>query len=157
MPESGARSAGGCYPAGASEPTYLRMLSSASAEPSDLTATVIRTGSDGHLRFDPAHREALLDAFEHGAAEAERLSRIAFPAMGLPATSRELAPMRKADPRKESVALLLRKRTAVANGWIAERLAMGHASTVSRVAKDESASSTTLLKLEHALRSDEDS
>ena len=65
--------------------------------------------------------------------------------------------MRKADPRKAAVAILLRKRTAVANGWIAERLAMGHASTVSRLAKDEYAYSPTLRKLERAVRDDEGS
>jgi REP element-mobilizing transposase RayT len=89
---------------------------------------------------------------EHGAAEAERLLRVALPALELPASTEELAKLRKADPRKAAIAILLRKRTAVATGWIAERLAMGHASTVSRVAKDESAYSPTLRKLERAVR-----
>ena len=87
---------------------------------------------------------------EHGVAEAERLLRVALPALELPASTEELATLRKADPRKAALSILLRKRTAVATGWIAERLAMGHASTVSRVAKDESAYSPTLRKLERA-------
>jgi REP element-mobilizing transposase RayT len=91
---------------------------------------------------------------EHGAAEAERLLLKALPALELPTTTKELALMRKADPRKAAVAILLRKRTAVANGWIAERLAMGHASTLSRLAKDESSYSPTLRKLERAVRDD---
>ena len=91
---------------------------------------------------------------EHGAAEAERLLLKALPALQLPSTTKELALFRKSDPRKASVAILLRKRTAVASGWIAERLAMGHASTVSRLAKDESAYSPALRKLERAVRDD---
>jgi putative transposase len=91
---------------------------------------------------------------EHGAAEAERLLLMALPALELPTITRELALLRKSDPRKAAVAILLRNRTAVANGWIAERLAMGHASTVSRLAKDESAHSPTLRKLERAVRDD---
>jgi hypothetical protein len=52
------------------------MLSSASApDPSGLSASVIRTGSDGRLRFDPAHREALLDAFERGGSSAMAFAR----------------------------------------------------------------------------------
>ena len=62
--------------------------------------------------------------------------------------------LRKSDPRKAAVAILLRKRIAVANGWIAERLAMGHASTVSRLAKDEFANSQALQNLERAVRDD---
>ena len=52
------------------------MLSSPSAPaPSDPSATVIRAGSDGRLRFDPAHREALLDAFERGGTSAMAFAR----------------------------------------------------------------------------------
>jgi hypothetical protein len=91
---------------------------------------------------------------EHGVAEAERLLLKALPALGLPVSAEELATLRKADPRKAAIVILLRKRTAVANGWIAERLAMGHASTVSRLAKEESALSPMLRKLEHVIRAD---
>lgn len=91
---------------------------------------------------------------EHGVAGAERLLRVALPALELPASTEELATLRKADPRKAAVVILLRKRTAVSNGWIAERLAMGHASTVSRLAKAESAHSQMLRKLERVIRAD---
>jgi hypothetical protein len=89
---------------------------------------------------------------EHGVAEAERLLRAALPALDLPTASGELAMLKKADPRKAALAILLRKRTAVATGWIAERLAMGHASTVSRLAKDEASHAAMLRKLERAVR-----
>jgi hypothetical protein len=36
---------------------------------------VIRAGSNGRLRFDPAHREALLDAFERGGTSAMAFAR----------------------------------------------------------------------------------
>lgn len=89
---------------------------------------------------------------EHGAAEAEWLLLMALPALGLPTSTKELVLLSKSAPRKAAVGTLLRKRTAAANGWIAERLAMGHESTVSRLAKDESAQSPTLRKLERAVR-----
>ena len=41
--------------------------------------------------------------------------------------------MRKEDPAKVLVAALLRKRTAVTNDWIAERLSMGQHGSVSRL------------------------
>jgi putative transposase len=85
---------------------------------------------------------------EHGLFEAERLLGIALPILGLPATPPELGKSSKSEPRKAAVALLLRNRTAVSNGWIAERLAMGHASTVSRIAKEKPQYATTLKKLE---------
>ena len=50
------------------------MLSSSSA-PDPSAAPVIRAGSDGRLRFDPAHREALLDAFERGGTSAMAFAR----------------------------------------------------------------------------------
>ena len=50
------------------------MVSSSSA-PDPSTAPVIRAGSDGRLRFDPAHREALLDAFERGGTSAMAFAR----------------------------------------------------------------------------------
>lgn len=88
---------------------------------------------------------------EHGVADAERLLRQALPASGLPTEPKELAALRKSDPRKAVVAILLRKRTAVSTGWIAERLAMGHASTVSRLAKDEASRGPLFRKLEQII------
>lgn len=49
--------------------------------------------------------------------------------------------MRKGDRAKVLLAALLRKQTAVGNGWIAARLGMGHHGSVSRLvvaaSKDE--------------------
>lgn len=44
----------------------------------------------------------------------------------------ELAELRKGDERKAMLAAVLRRRTAVATQWIAQRLAMGHPGSVSR-------------------------
>lgn len=41
--------------------------------------------------------------------------------------------MRKSDEKKVLLAALLRRRTAVGVNWIAERLAMGHPGSVSRL------------------------
>jgi putative transposase len=85
---------------------------------------------------------------EHGTGEAERLLALVLPALGLPWKLEELAALKKADPRKAAASILLRRRTTVSNGWIAERLAMGHASTLSRLAREEASHAATLRKLE---------
>lgn len=69
----------------------------------------------------------------HGEAEAERLASGALAAMGLPHDRKALKRMRKGEPGKVLVAALLREHTAVGNPWIAERLAMGHPASVSRL------------------------
>ena len=151
---------------------YVAWLEARAAEGGKITPEATKTRKQGWHLGPETFRDKLLGLLdgsrkirlkgsqtggpllEHGEAEAERLLLTALPALELPTTTRELASTRKADPRKAAVAILLRKRTAVANGWIAERLAMGHASTVSRLAKDESAYSATLQKLERAVRDD---
>jgi hypothetical protein len=40
--------------------------------------------------------------------------------------------LRKTDPRKVQLAILLRTHTSVSNAWIAEHLEMGHPGSVSR-------------------------
>lgn len=154
---------------------YVAWLEARAAEGGQITAEATKALKQGWSLGPETFRDKLLGLLdgsrtirlkgsqageplrEHGTGEAERLLLIALPALGLPTTSGELASMRKADPRKAALAILLRKRTAVANGWIAERLAMGHASTVSRLIKDESTYSPTLRKLEHAFRDNENS
>jgi len=69
----------------------------------------------------------------HGEAEAERLADEAMAKLGLPADPKELAKIRKGDGRKVLVACLLRQRTTASNPWIAQRLAMGHSGSVSRL------------------------
>ena len=38
--------------------------------------------------------------------------------------------MRKSDPRKQVIAWLLKEKTSASNGWIADRLWMGHYTAV---------------------------
>ena len=72
-------------------------------------------------------------ASAHGEGEAERLISVLGRVLELPTERRELARLRKGDERKVSLAAVLRKRTAVGVNWIAERLAMGHPGSVSRM------------------------
>lgn len=65
--------------------------------------------------------------------EAKRLVREGLPHLGLPEPKAKLAALRKGDPRKVWLAMLLRTRTVASNAWIAERLAMGEAASVSRL------------------------
>ena len=44
-----------------------------------------------------------------------------------------LARLRKGAPEKVLIAVLLRERTSVSKGWIAQRLAMGYTGAVSRL------------------------
>jgi putative transposase len=66
-------------------------------------------------------------------AEAERLVVEALAALGISSERKDLEGMRKGDQVKVLVAALLRRKTAVGNGWIAERLSMGHHGSVSRL------------------------
>jgi len=72
-------------------------------------------------------------ASAHGKGEAERLVRMLGRVLELPTERRELERLRKGDERKVLLAAVLRKRTAVGVNWIAERLAMGHPGSVSRM------------------------
>ena len=73
---------------------------------------------------------------DHGEAEAERLVGSALQLLGIADDRSELSRLKKGDPRKVIVAMLLRKRTTVGNAWIAERLEMGHSSSVSRTVSE---------------------
>jgi REP element-mobilizing transposase RayT len=72
-------------------------------------------------------------ARERGEKEAARLVAEGLRALGLPAGKEGLAKLKKSDPLKVRLAMVLRARTSVSNAWIAERLAMGHPGAVSRV------------------------
>jgi putative transposase len=74
--------------------------------------------------------EALRD---HGKREAERIVRRSLKSLRLAPATAALAKFPKSDPRKAALATLLRERTSVGNSWIADRLAMGHPGTVSRM------------------------
>ncbi len=69
----------------------------------------------------------------HGKAEAERLAVEALSALGISSDRKDLEGMRKGDGAKVLVAALLKKKTAMGNSWIAERLGMGHHGSVSRL------------------------
>jgi hypothetical protein len=53
--------------------------------------------------------------------------------LGLPLDRKEWEGLRKSDPRKVKLAVLLRAHTTVSNEWIADKLAMGHPGGVSRL------------------------
>jgi putative transposase len=69
----------------------------------------------------------------HGKAEAERLVVEGLAALGILSARKDLEGMRKGDGAKVMIAALLRSKTSVGNGWIAERLCMGHPGSVSRL------------------------
>lgn len=68
----------------------------------------------------------------HDEAEAERLIVAGLERLAL--GEEELARLRKSDPRKMALAGLVRRKTAVSNRWLAQRLHLGHVSQASRVA-----------------------
>ena len=68
----------------------------------------------------------------HHQGEAERILSILAGELGLPETRNELMNLKKSDPRKVICAALVKRRTAVSNDWIAERLAMGHPAAMSQ-------------------------
>ena len=66
----------------------------------------------------------------HDEKEAVRLIENGLKALKL--TRQQLATLPKGDPRKIAVALVVKKRTVMTNGWIAGQLNMGAPSRVSR-------------------------
>jgi hypothetical protein len=70
---------------------------------------------------------------DRGVKEAGRLLSEGARELGLPLDRREWEGLRKSDPRKAKLAVLLRARTTVSNEWIADKLAMGHPGGVSRL------------------------
>jgi len=72
-------------------------------------------------------------ARSHDEAGAEELAIRALTAVGLPSDTGALAELRKGEGRKILVAALLRKHTSAGNRWLAQRLAMGHTGSVSRL------------------------
>jgi hypothetical protein len=65
-----------------------------------------------------------------GGREALRLLEAGWRKLGLPA---EAAVLKKSDRRKVILAMAIREKTSVDNRWIADRLAMGHPTSVSRL------------------------
>ena len=101
----------------------------------------------GSRRADGAERD-------RGEKEALRIVKEGGPYLGLPLGERELAGLKKSDPRKMQLALLLRTHTTVSNVWIASKLAMGHPGSVSRSVAEARANKemgNSLKKLENLL------
>jgi hypothetical protein len=74
---------------------------------------------------------------DHGRDAAERLCVAGLAALGL--TEEMLSGLPKGDRRKLALARLIRRQTAVANAWIAERLHLGHVSRVGHSTRDAGA------------------
>jgi len=69
---------------------------------------------------------------DHGNAEAERLTQLAQKELEIG----DWTEWKKGDWRKGLVAVLIRQRSLVDNGWLAERLAMGSRPAVSRMMRE---------------------
>ncbi len=91
-----------------------------------------------------ARRRAAGVERDHGESEALRLVREGSRLLGLPPDLSGLRALRKTDPRKVQLAILLRTHTSVSNAWIAEHLAMGHPGSVSRSVSAGRATKETL-------------
>jgi REP element-mobilizing transposase RayT len=70
----------------------------------------------------------------HDQAEAERIVRMVARDWGMPTARKALAGRGAYRDEKALLAWLLRKLTSVSRGWVAERLSMGHPTSVSRAA-----------------------
>jgi hypothetical protein len=67
---------------------------------------------------------------EHDANEAGRLLRAGMSCFQV--SESDLGRLKRSDSRKLAIARLIRGRTSVSNQWIAEKLSLGHVSSVSR-------------------------
>lgn len=127
---------------------YVDWLEARAANGGEIDAEAMKALKRGWYLGEPGFRDRLLGRLErkpgkrsrageplkqHGEAEAERLVVQALGVLGLPAAAAELAGLRKGDPAKVRVAVLVRNATTASNEWIARRLAMGHPGSVSRL------------------------
>ena len=71
----------------------------------------------------------------HDEAQAERISKAGLAAMKMPIAASELTGRAKWPLEKGAIAAVIRERTGVSNRWIADRLGMGHESSVTRAVK----------------------
>ncbi len=71
----------------------------------------------------------------HGEAQAERIAKAGLAALKMPVAVSELRGRAKWELEKGGIAAVIRERTGVSNRWIAERLGMGHESSVTREVK----------------------
>lgn len=73
---------------------------------------------------------------KHTQHEAENIIKRCAEAWGIPPSKKAMQNLKKADENKIKIAVILRRKTDVTNEWIADRLAMGDASRVSRLTGD---------------------
>ncbi len=83
-------------------------------------------------RSGSSHSGGESAARDLGFAAAERIIARVAAEIGLPESAAELAVLPKGEPRKVICAALVKARTAVPNGWLATRLAMGHPASMSK-------------------------
>ena len=139
-------------------------------------AGIIRKGSiQGRRLGDDTFKDRLLDLLEtavgrrpasqtgklvadHGLKKAESLVKHAASLLELSPTAAELSKLPKGEKRKVVVAMALRKQTIAGNQWIADRLAMGAAGSVSRLvgkARTNKTMKKELAELESMLKSED--
>ena len=98
--------------------------------------TVWSGGIPGCARWSSLQRRkgsvAGAAARAHDEAEAERIASRCLAELGLPATPSELEGRGRWLIEKALTASMVRKHTTVSLAWVAQRLAMGHPSSVSR-------------------------
>ncbi len=66
-------------------------------------------------------------------SEASRILSEGKGMLGLPVAMEDLAGLKKSDENKVLLAAVLRAGTSVSNGWISEKLVMGHPNSISRL------------------------
>jgi len=103
------------------------------------------------LRSGSGSRRAAGAERDHGEKEAMRILREGSLILGLPSAAAALADLRKTDPRKVQLAILLRTHTTVSNAWIAERMAMGHPGSVSRSVSEGRSNKVLMKEMEDML------
>jgi murein endopeptidase len=68
----------------------------------------------------------------HDGAEATRIVKLLLEDLGMPKGRVALSGRAKWQREKSLICWIVRKRTGVANEWLADRLSMGHVSSVTR-------------------------
>ena len=86
-------------------------------------------------RAKVCHSGAALQSHEESAAESIVQAGLQYWQMPDDQEFREV--VRKSDPRKVAIAILIKRHTSASNIWIAKRLGMGHDRSVSRLMKQE--------------------
>lgn len=101
------------------------------------------------LKAKGSHSGAALQKHDEGAAEdvVQRALRL----WDMPDGEGLREGIRKGDPRKVAIAIIIKRHTSVSNLWMAERLGMGHDRSVSRLIK-HGKSDETIQKLCQKLR-----